>query len=80
MEHLTEPGMKAYFIESFEKCKEYKMNYYTKLVNLGLFVLFVCILACVLYMKKKEKMTPQQKAKKNEEDRAYIMSKIRTMT
>lgn len=80
MEHLTEPGMKAYFIESFEKCKEYKMNYYTKLVNLGLFVLFVCILACVLYMKKKEKMTPQQKAKKNEEDRAYIMSKIRTLS
>jgi hypothetical protein len=48
-------------------------------VNLGLFVLFVCILAGVLYMKKKEKMTPQQKAKKNEEDRAYIMSKIRSM-
>ncbi len=55
MEHLTEPGMKAYFLESFEKCKEYKMNYYTKVVNLGLFVLFVCILAGILYMKKKKK-------------------------
>jgi hypothetical protein len=31
-------------------------------------------------MKKKEKLTPQQKAKKNEDDRAYIMSKIRTMS
>ena len=80
MEHLTEPGIKAYFLESFEKCKEYKMNYYTKLVNIGLFILFVAILAGILYMKKKEKMTPQQKAKKNEEDRAYIMSKIRTMS
>ena len=56
MEHLTEPGMKAYFLESFEKCKEYKMNYYTKLVNIGLFILFVAILAGILYMKKKEKM------------------------
>ena len=65
MEHLTEPGIKAYFLESFEKCKEYKMNYYTKVVNIGLFLLFVSILAGVLYMKKKEKMTPQQKAKKN---------------
>ena len=80
MEHLTEPGIKAYFLESFEKCKEYKMNYYTKLVNIGLFILFLLILGGILYMKKKEKMTPQQKAKKNEEDRAYIMSKIRTMS
>ena len=79
MEHLTEPGIKAYFLESFEKCKEYKMSYYTKLVNIGLFILFVAILAGILYMKKKEKLTPQQKAKKNEEDRAYIMSKIRSM-
>ena len=80
MEHLTEPGIKAYFLESFEKCKEYKMNYYTKLVNIGLFLLFVCILAGVLYMKKKDKMTPQQKAKKNEEDRSYIMGKIRSLS
>jgi hypothetical protein len=79
MEHLTEPGIREYFLDSFQKCKEYKMNYYTKLVNIGLFVLFVCILAGILYMKKKEKMTPQQKAKKNEEDRVYIMSKIRSM-
>ena len=79
MEHLTEPGIREYFLDSFQKCKEYKMNYYTKVVNIGLFILFVCILAGVLYMKKKEKMTPQQKAKKNEEDRVYIMSKIRSM-
>jgi len=79
MEHLTEPGIREYFLDSFQKCKEYKMNYYTKLVNLGLFVLFVCILAGILYMKKKEKMTPQQKAKKNEDDRLYIINKIRSM-
>jgi len=79
MEHLTEPGIRDYFLESFQKCKEYKMNYYTKLVNIGLFVLFVCILAGILYMKKKDKMTPQQRAKKNEEDRAYIMGKIRSL-
>ena len=79
MEHLTEPGIRDYFLESFQKCKEYKMNYYTKLVNIGLFVLFLFILAGILYMKKKDKMTPQQRAKKNEEDRAYIMGKIRSL-
>ena len=78
MDHLTEPGIKQYFEESFQKCKEYKLNYYTTLVNIGLFILFVLILASVLYMKKKEKLTPQQKRKKEEEDRQYIIQKIKS--
>ncbi len=80
MDHLTEPGIRQYLLDSFEQCKEYKMNYYTKLLNIGLFILFVCILASVLYMKKKGKLTPQQKIKKNEEDRTYIMNKIRSLS
>ena len=80
MDHLTEPGIRQYLLDSFQQCKEYKMNYYTKLLNIGLFILFVCILASILYMKKKEKLTPQQKIKKNEEDRTYIMNKIRSLS
>ena len=80
MDHLTEPGIRQYLLDSFEQCKEYKMNYYTKLLNIGLFILFVGLLASILYMKKKEKLTPQQKIKKNEEDRAYIMNKIRSLS
>ena len=79
MEHLTEPGIRIYFKESFQKCKEYKMNYYTKLLNIGLFLFFVGILSSILYMKKKEKLTPQQRSKKNEEDRVYIIQKIRSL-
>lgn len=78
MDHLTEPGIKQYFEESFQKCKEYKLNYYTTVVNIGLFIAFVLILGGVLYMKKKEKLTPQQKRKKEEEDRQYIMQKIKS--
>ena len=80
MDHLTEPGIRQYLLDSFQQCKEYKMNYYTKLLNIGLFILFVCLLASILYMKKKEKLTPQQKIKKNEEDRTYIMNKIRSLS
>jgi len=80
MDHLTEPGIRQYLLDSFQQCKEYKMNYYTKLLNIGLFILFVCILVSILYMKKKEKLTPQQKIKKNEEDRTYIMNKIRSLS
>lgn len=80
MNHLTEPGIRQYLLDSFEQCKEYKMNYYTKLLNIGLLILFVSILASILYMKKKGKLTPQQKIKKNEEDRMYIMNKIRSLS
>jgi hypothetical protein len=78
MEHLTEPGIKQYFQDSFEKCKEYKLNYYTTVVNIGLFIVFILILGGVLYMKKKDKLTPQQKKKKEEEDRQYIIQKIKS--
>ena len=79
MDHLTEPGMKDYLHETFQKYKEYKMSYYTKIVNVCLFLLFAGILGTILYYKKKAKMTPQQKYKKNEEDRNYIIQKIRSL-
>jgi hypothetical protein len=80
MDHLTEPGIRQYLLDSFEQCKEYKMNYYNKLLNIGLFILFVCLLTSILYMKKKGKLTPQEKIKKNEEDRTYIMNRIRSLS
>ena len=43
MEHLTEPGVRQYFIESFKTCKEYKLQYHTWLLNIGLLVIFVFI-------------------------------------
>ena len=79
MDHLIEPGIRDYFHGSFEQCKHYKLNYYTWIVNLVLFALFVCILCLILYFKHKKKMTPEQRRKRNEEDRMYIINKIRTL-
>jgi len=79
MDHLVEPGIRTYFHSSFEECKKYKLGYYTKILNIGLFILFVAIVSAVLYFKKKKKLTPAQKNKKNEEDRMYIINKIRSL-
>jgi hypothetical protein len=79
MEHLIEPGIREYFNGSFQQCKEYKMTYYTWIVNSVLFVLFVVTLALILYFKRSKKMTPEQKRKRNEEDRMYIINKIRSL-
>lgn len=79
MEHLTEPGIRNYFKDSFQQCKDYKLIYYTRVVNIGLFIAFVGGLSILLYCKKKDKMTPAQRSKKNEEDRLYIVNKIRSL-
>ena len=79
MEHLIEPGIRTHFKGSFQKCKEYKMMYYNRIINIGLFILFMGVLIWVLYFKKSKKLTPEQRNKKNEEDRMYIINKIRTL-
>ena len=79
MDHLIEPGIRDYFHGSFERCKHYKLNYYTWVVNIVLLGLFILTVGIVLYFKRKKKMTPEQKRKRNEEDRMYIINKIRTL-
>jgi hypothetical protein len=79
MDHLTEPGIKSYFKESFQQCKEYKLGYYTRVLNVGLLVLFAACLFTILYFKKKGKISPELRRKKNEEDRMYIVNRIRSL-
>jgi hypothetical protein len=79
MNHLTEPGIRQYFIDSFKTCKEYKMQYHTWVLNLCLFGLFVTCLSAVLYYKYKGKQSPLIKKRKQEEDRIYIMNRIRSL-
>jgi hypothetical protein len=79
MEHLTEPGIREYFVESFKNCKEYKLQYHTWILNLVLFAIFVFSVSVVLYYKYKGKQSPVLKKKKQEEDRIFIMNRIRSL-
>jgi hypothetical protein len=79
MDHLTEPGIKSYFKDSFQQCKEYKLVYYTRVLNFVLFLVFIVILFTLLYFKKKDKISPELRSKKNEEDRMYIVNRIRSL-
>ena len=74
---LTEPGVRDYVLRSLQKCKEFKMDYYTKVMNISLFALFVVVAACILYYKYKGKKTPEERRTKKEADRLYILAKIK---
>ena len=79
MEHLTEPGIRDHLVQSLEQCKKIKMTYYTYVINIGLFIFFIVGVGLLLYFKKKSKLTPSQKNKKNEDDRLYIINRIRSL-
>jgi hypothetical protein len=79
MSHLTEPGVKYHFLEIFKENKQLRIDYHTQLFNAGLLLLFIGGIGCFLYFKKKTKMTPIAKNKKLEEDRMYILNKIKSL-
>jgi hypothetical protein len=74
---LTEPGVRNYVLKSLQNCKEFKMTYYTKVVNICLLLGFVLVTAAILYFKYKGKMTTEEKKTKHESDRLYILAKIK---
>jgi hypothetical protein len=74
---LTEPGVRNYVLRSLQQCKEFKLSYYTKVVNLSLFAAFVIVVAGILYYKYRGKKTPEEQQTKKESDRLYILAKIK---
>jgi len=79
MEHLIEPDLKIHFTNMFSNYKHRKMEYYTSIINIILFIVFLVGGLFILYVKKKNKLTPEQRIKKNESDRNYIIHKIKSL-
>ena len=77
MQSLTEPGIRSYFVQSLQTCKEAKMKYYTRVLNGGLLAVFVLVLGGILYYKYKGRTTVAAKNSKMEADRLYILNKIK---
>jgi hypothetical protein len=77
MSHLTEPGIKNLFMKNLNECKELKLNYYTKVLNLSLLAAFFVCLGVVLYVRYKGKLPKEEKDARKEKDRLYILNQIK---
>jgi hypothetical protein len=77
MSHLTEPTIRAFCLSSLQACKDAKMKYYTRVVNLSLLVAFVTGFGLILYFKYKGRRTPAEKKQKEETDRLHILTRIK---
>ena len=77
MSHLTEPGIKNLFRQNLNECKQIKLNYNTKCLNLTLIVGFVVCLGVLLYVKYKGKIPKEEQAARMEKDRMHILNQIK---
>lgn len=73
---LVENGVKYFLNETLKQCHIFKTKYQNFLFNVGLFLIFILILACILIYKYKGKLSPLEKQKKDREKQQYILSKV----
>tara|TARA_B110000285_G_C15007857_1_gene554820 strand:- start:207 stop:551 length:345 start_codon:yes stop_codon:yes gene_type:complete len=77
--NLTEPGVKYFLRETLKKCNIKRTTYYNTLWNCGFFLLFVLAIGIFLAYRKRHKLTDEEEKQKKEEDRAYVMTKIKAL-
>jgi hypothetical protein len=74
---LIEPNVRAYMLNTLQRCHNYRMETYTYALNIGVFIFFVIITALVLYYCYNRHLTPTEREAKMVRDQQYVLSKIR---
>tara|TARA_B100001175_G_scaffold139097_1_gene118149 strand:+ start:6241 stop:6561 length:321 start_codon:yes stop_codon:yes gene_type:complete len=74
---LIEPGAKNYMTNLLSKCHDNRVSIYLYILNVGTLVIFIGIVALILYYCHKNKITPTEEAYKMQKEQQYILSKIR---
>jgi hypothetical protein len=73
---LVDNGVKYFFKEVLKGCHNYKQNNYNMFFNISMFLLFILVLASILYMRYKGNKSTIQYYEKSMKDKDYIMSKL----
>ena len=74
---LIEPGTKYFLNQTLKQSHNYKIKFYNKMFNVGLFISFFIILGAILLYKYKGRLTPMEKENKNKEKQQYILTRIK---
>tara|TARA_Y100001970_G_C14255267_1_gene874849 strand:+ start:4583 stop:4930 length:348 start_codon:yes stop_codon:yes gene_type:complete len=76
---LVEPGVRYFFNATLNQCRVIKEKYYNFIFNLVLFVLFIVLVAGVLYYNYKGRISKEERAIKLRKQQEYIVSKLQFM-
>lgn len=77
---LTEPGIRQFCLNSLKKCNEHRMIYASYIFNVVLFIAFVLFISFMLWYMYKNKLNSADKQRKYEEDRNYILNRIKSLS
>ena len=77
MPRLIEPNARYFLYNTLQKCHDNRVQIYTMVLNIGVFLLFVLITGATLYYCYKKKLTPYEQQQKLMRDQQYVLSKIR---
>lgn len=76
---LIEPGMKYFMKESLKNCNNFRNNYNNYVINITLLFIFLAILGIFLFIRYKGKLTPLEQENKINNQKTYILSKIKQL-
>ena len=76
---LVEPSVSYSFVESLRHCHKMKIDYRSIQMNVILVILFIVGIGGFLYYKRKTRPTPRDKKYKQEQDRLYILGKLKSL-
>jgi hypothetical protein len=74
---LIEAGAHGYMNEVLQTCHSNRVSIYLYALNIGVLVIFVGIVALILYYCHVNKPTPQESYQKQLKEQEYVLSKIR---
>jgi len=73
---LIEPGIKLYLQNSLQSCHLVRMNYNNLKYNVIAGALLFIFISVILVIKYRGKLTPEEKKKKEQVKKEYILSRI----
>ena len=73
---LIDPNVKNYIMGQLQLSHTTKIKYYNIYFNVILAILLILIVGLILLFMYKGKLSPLEKAKKKQQDKLYILSKI----
>ena len=74
---LIESGTKFFLEKTLKNCNKTRFEYYSFILNLTSFFIFIVVLGGILVYKKKTKLSKIEKKKKHEEEKKYFLTKLR---
>jgi hypothetical protein len=74
---LIEPGVKYFLNETLQQCHAFKEKHKNTMINVGIFIGLMILLAGFLLYKYKGKLSVEEQRQQDEMKKQYILNKIR---